>query len=39
MGIHLDSNPIDRAAIAFVVITLSTVIALAVLLSRLNGLF
>jgi hypothetical protein len=41
MRIHLDrkQQQLDGAAIAFVVITLLTVIAFAILLSRLNGFF
>jgi len=39
MRLHLDRKPLDGAAIAFVVITLSTVVALAILLSRLNAFF
>jgi hypothetical protein len=39
MRVHLDSKPIDGAAIAFVVTTLLTVITLAILLSRLNAFF
>ena len=37
MGAHLDRKQPDGAAIAFVVITLLTVIAFAILLSRLNA--
>jgi hypothetical protein len=39
MRVHLDSKPIDGAAIAFVVITLLIVIALAIVLSRINAFF
>jgi hypothetical protein len=39
MRIHLDEKPVDGVAIAFVVVTLSTVVALAILLSRLNAFF
>jgi hypothetical protein len=39
MRVHLDSKPIDGAAIAFVVIALLNVVALAVVLSRLNAFF
>ncbi len=38
MRVHTDRKRPDGAAIAFVVITLLTVIAFAILLSRLNGL-
>jgi hypothetical protein len=37
MRVHLDRKQPDGAAIAFVVITLLTVVAFAILLSRLNG--
>ena len=37
MRIHTDRKQPDGAAIAFVVITLLTVIAFAILLTRLNG--
>jgi hypothetical protein len=37
--VHTDRKQFDGAAIAFVVITLLTVIAFAVLLSRLNAFF
>jgi hypothetical protein len=37
MRIHTDRKQPDGAAIAFVVITLLTVIAFAILLSRLNA--
>jgi len=37
MRIHTDRKHLDGAAIAFVVITLLTVVAFAILLSRLNG--
>ena len=36
MRAHTDRKQLDGAAIAFVVITLLTVIALAIVLSRLN---
>jgi hypothetical protein len=39
MRVHLDRKQLDGAAIAFVVITLLTVIAFAILLSRLNAFF
>jgi hypothetical protein len=39
MRVHLDEKPVDGVAIAFVVITLLTVVALAILLSRLNAFF
>jgi hypothetical protein len=39
MRVHLDRKPLDGVAIAFVVISLLTVVALAILLSRLNTLF
>jgi hypothetical protein len=39
MRVHLDEKPVDVAAIAFVVVTLLTVVALAILLSRLNAFF
>jgi hypothetical protein len=39
MRVHLDRKPLDGMAIAFVVITLLTVVVLAILLSRLNAFF
>jgi hypothetical protein len=38
-SMHADRNRIDGVAIAFVVITLSTVIALEILLSHLHAVF
>ena len=38
MRIHNDRKQLDGAAIAFVVITLLTIVALEILLSRLNAL-
>ena len=37
MRIHLDREQLDGEAIAFVVITLLTVVVFAILLSRLNA--
>ena len=39
MRIHTDREPLDGAAIAFVVIILLTIVALEILLSRLNAFF
>jgi hypothetical protein len=39
MRVHLDRKPVDGMAIAFIVITLLTPFALAILLSRLNTFF
>jgi hypothetical protein len=37
MRVHLERKPPDGAAIAFVVITLLTIVALPILLNRLNA--
>jgi hypothetical protein len=37
MRVHLERKPLDRVAIAFVVITLLAVVAVPILLSRLNA--
>jgi hypothetical protein len=37
MHVHLDKKPSNGVAIAFVVVTLLTPIALAILLSRMNA--
>jgi hypothetical protein len=37
MRVHLDKKPFDGVATAFVVITLLTVVTLAILLTRLNA--
>jgi hypothetical protein len=39
MRIHTDRKQLDGAAIAFVVIILLTIVALEILLSRLNAAF
>jgi hypothetical protein len=39
MRIHTDRKQLDGAAIAFVVIILLTIVALEILLSRLNAVF
>ena len=39
MGVHIDRKQLDGAAIAFVVIILLTIVALEILLSRLNAFF
>jgi len=39
MRIHTDRKQLDGAAIAFVVIILLAVVALEILLSRLNAIF
>ena len=39
MRIHTDRKQLDGAAIAFVVIILLTIVALKILLSRLNAFF
>jgi hypothetical protein len=39
MRVHIDKKPLDGWAMAFVVITLLSVIAFAVLLSRLDAFF
>jgi len=39
MRIHTDRKRLDGAAIAFVVIILLTIVALEILLSRLNAFF
>jgi hypothetical protein len=39
MRVHTDRKQLDGAAIAFVVITLLTVVAFAILLSRLDAFF
>ena len=37
MRVHPERKPLDGVAIAFVVITLLTIVALPILLSRLNA--
>jgi hypothetical protein len=39
MRVHTDRKPVDGAAIAFVVITFLTIIALEILLTRLHAFF
>ena len=39
MRVHLDRKPLDGMAIAFIVITLLTPFALAILFSRLHAVF
>ena len=39
MRVHIDRKQLDGAAIAFVVIILLTIVALEILLSRLNAFF